>query len=134
MLKFFILCINTNFQLFGEFHIPQNPKIFHGIPPIESTFQTHPKKSNFISFDRRFQSFSVEYHFLSVQFNPPFLLKDKEETLTEITVSKKRSFFCFFRKCRYFYLPRKYRLCFFANPTVMFSQTPPFLFLLPIKR
>ena len=37
-LKFRLLGRNTDFPLYGQFNIPQNPKIFHGIRPVESAF------------------------------------------------------------------------------------------------
>ena len=32
-LNFVFLGSNTDFPLYGQSHIPQNPKLFHGIPP-----------------------------------------------------------------------------------------------------
>jgi hypothetical protein len=37
-LKFRFLGRKMDFPLFSSFHIQQNPKIFHGIPPVESAF------------------------------------------------------------------------------------------------
>ena len=41
-MEFRFLPRNTDFPLFTPFHIPQNPKIFHGIPHVESAFYPHP--------------------------------------------------------------------------------------------
>ena len=38
-LKFRFLGRNTDFSLYGQFHIPQNSKLFHGIPPVEPWLQ-----------------------------------------------------------------------------------------------